>query len=362
MHHNFLIPSERISKVKSRFHDLDSEVLLFLDMKNIRYLTGFTGSDGALIIGERQHLLLVDGRYTNQAKREVEGLEVFEYREKIEGIETIISEGGLKSIGFESAAMNVNTYLKLKEKLEGVTFTPMPDKINSIRAIKDETEIACIRKAAKISFEALTHVCDLIKPGIREKDIAIELEYRMGKYGAADASFATIVASGTNSAQPHAAPGSREIQNGDVVMIDYGAVYCGYHSDETCTFVVGRGNEKQKEVYSLVKKAHDRALHAVKAGVPCKDIDRIARACIESENLGKFFSHGTGHGVGLDVHEAPRIAAQSENLLEAGMVVTIEPGIYIPDLWGIRIEDMVLVHNEGVEVLTEVSKDFTELQ
>jgi Xaa-Pro aminopeptidase len=169
------------------------------------------------------------------------------------------------------------------------------------------------------------------------------------------------VASGTNSAQPHAAPGSREIENGDIIMIDYGAVYCGYHSDETCTFVVGRANKKQKEVYSLVKKAHDSAVKSVKAGVPCKDIDRIARACIESENLGKYFTHGTGHGVGLDVHEAPRIAAQSESILEAGMVVTIEPGIYIPELWGIRIEDMVLVRNEGFEVLTGVSKDLTEL-
>jgi Xaa-Pro aminopeptidase len=361
MHRNFLIPPERISKIKSQFQDLDSEVLLFLDINNIRYLTGFTGSDGALIIGERQQLLLVDGRYTNQAKREVDGVEVFEYREKIEGIETIISESGLKSVGFESTVMNVNTYLKLKEKLQGVTLTPISNKIDAIRAIKDEAEIACIRKAAEISFQALSEVCDLIKPGVREKDIALELEYRMGKCGAAQVSFATIVASGTNSAQPHAAPGSREIENGDIIMIDYGAVYCGYHSDETCTFVVGRANKKQKEVYSLVKKAHDSAVKSVKAGVPCKDIDRIARACIESENLGKYFTHGTGHGVGLDVHEAPRIAAQSESILEAGMVVTIEPGIYIPELWGIRIEDMVLVRNEGFEVLTGVSKDLTEL-
>lgn len=363
MHRNLLIHPERTSKVKSRFDGLKSEVLLFLDMKNIRYLTGFTGSDGALIIGERERLLLVDGRYTNQARRECEGLvEVFEYREKIEGIESIILEGGLKSIWFEPTAMNVGTYLKLKEKLEGVSLNPIPDAIASIREIKDEAEIACIQKAAEISSQALTAVLGFIKPGVQERDIAIELEYQMGKCGAADASFATIVASGTNSAQPHASPGSRKIQNGDIVMIDYGAVYCGYHSDETCTFVVGRGDDKQKEVYALVKEAHDRALQAVKAGVSCKEIDRIARECIEQANLGKYFSHGTGHGVGLDVHEAPRIAAQSENILEEGMVVTIEPGIYIPDLWGIRIEDMAVVHYDGVEVLTKVPKDYIELQ
>lgn len=361
MRRNSSVPPERISKIQSRLYELDVEALLFLDIKNIRYLTGFTGSDGALMIGEKQKLLLVDGRYTNQAKREVAGLEVFECREKIEGIEVVLSDGGLQSVGFESTAMNVTTYLKLKEKLKNVTLNPMSNEIDAVRAIKDDEELSCIRKAAEISFQALTAVCDLIKPGVREKDIAIELEYRMGRFGAEQISFATIVASGVNSAQPHAAPGSRKIKNGDVVMIDYGAVYSGYHSDETLTFVVGNADKKQKEVYLLVKKAHDTALESVKAGVPCKDVDRIARDCIESGNMGKYFTHGTGHGVGLDVHEAPRIATKSENILEAGMVVTIEPGVYIPDLWGIRIEDMILVKEEGFEVLTKAPKDFTVL-
>jgi Xaa-Pro aminopeptidase/Xaa-Pro dipeptidase len=146
-----------------------------------------------------------------------------------------------------------------------------------------------------------------------------------------------------------------------MVIIDYGAVYCGYHSDETCTFAVGHKDKKQEEAYSLVKTAHDRALEAVKAGIPCVEIDRIARECIETGKLGKYFTHGTGHGVGLDVHEAPRIASNSEMVLEAGMVLTVEPGVYIPDLWGVRIEDMILVKEEGCEVLTKVSKDFTVL-
>jgi Xaa-Pro aminopeptidase len=361
MRRNSSIPPYRISKIQSRLYTLDVEALLFLDIKNIRYLTGFTGSDGALMIGEKQKLLLVDGRYTNQAKREVAGLEVFECREKIEGIEGILSDARLQSVGFESTAMNVSTYLTLKEKLKNVTLHPMSNEIDTVRAIKDDEELSCIRKAAEISFQALTAVCDLIKPGVREKDIAIELEYQMGRFGAEQISFATIVASGENSAQPHAAPGSRKIKNGDVVMIDYGAVYGGYHSDETLTFVVGKADKKQKEVYLLVKKAHDTALESVKAGVSCKDVDRIARDCIESGNMGKYFTHGTGHGVGLDVHEAPRIATKSEDILEAGMVVTIEPGVYIPDFWGIRIEDMILVKEEGFEVLTKAPKDFTVL-
>jgi len=361
MRRNSPVPPERISKIQPKLQDLDLDALLFLDIKNIRYLTGFTGSDGALMIGEKQRLLLVDGRYTNQAKKEAAGVEVVEYREKIDGIEAVLSDSRLKSVGFESTAMNVNTYLKLKEKLKAIALNPISDEIDAIRAVKDEEEIACIRKAAEISYQALAAVCNLIKPGVREKDIAIELEFRIRKCGAELVSFPTIVATGANSAQPHAAPGSREIENGDIVMIDYGAVYCGYHSDETCTFVIGRADKKQKEVYSLVKKAHDRALEAIKTGTPCREIDRIARSCIEDGNLGKFFTHGTGHGVGLDVHEAPRIADKSVNILEEGMVVTIEPGVYIPDHWGIRIEDMVLVKEEGPEVLTKVPKDLTVL-
>jgi Xaa-Pro aminopeptidase/Xaa-Pro dipeptidase len=151
----------------------------------------------------------------------------------------------------------------------------------------------------------------------------------------------------------------RAIEDGDLVIIDCGAVYNGYHSDETCTFAVGGKNRKQEEVYSLVKEAHDRAIAAVKAGIPCRDIDRIARECIENGELGPYFTHGTGHGVGLDVHEAPRVAMNSDAVLETGMVITIEPGVYLPDRWGIRIEDMILVKDEGPEVLTRMPKDFT---
>ena len=164
--------------------------------------------------------------------------------------------------------------------------------------------------------------------------------------------------SGINSALPHAAPSSRKIEDGDVVVIDCGAVYGGYHSDETCTFAVGQANDRQKEVYRLVKEAHDRALDTVRAGVPCSVVDRAARTCIEDRGLGAYFPHGTGHGVGLAIHEAPRIAAKSKGALEAGMVVTIEPGVYIPDIWGIRIEDTVLVKEDGCEVLTKIVKDF----
>jgi Xaa-Pro aminopeptidase/Xaa-Pro dipeptidase len=350
-----------MARVRSILRELDIDALLLLDMKNIRYLTGFTGSDGALVIGEKQETLLVDGRYTNQARKEVEGPHISEYKEKIDGIAAILSDGSLKSVGFESQAINVNTYLNLKDKLGGLRLNPLSNEIAALRAVKDEKEIAYIRRAAEISYAALNAVRKLIKPGVRETDIAIELDFLMRRRGAEQVSFPTIVATGPNSAQPHAQPGSRAIENGDMVIIDCGAVYCGYHSDETCTFAVGFKDKRQEETYSLVKTAHDRALEAVKAGVSCVEIDRIARECIDTGTLGEYFTHGTGHGVGLDVHEAPRIASNSEMILQAGMVLTVEPGVYIPDLWGIRIEDMILVKEEGCEVLTRASKDFTVL-
>ncbi len=361
MRHNSSVSSQRISKVLSSLNSHNVEALLFLDIKNVRYLTGFRGSDGALLIGKRQKLLMVDGRYTNQAKREVRDVEIFQYREKAEGIEAVILDTSLKSIGFESTSMNVTNYMKLKKKLKSVKLKPMSHEIDTIRAVKDKKELSHIRKAADIAYKALGTVYEFIKPGVSEKDIAIELDYRIVRAGAEEVSFSTIVATGVNSSQPHATPGSCKIKNGDVVMIDYGAVCNGYHSDETCTFIVGRADKKQKEVYSLVKEAHDKALACVKAGAACKGIDHIARTCIESGDMGKYFTHGTGHGVGLDVHEAPRIADKSKHILEAGMVITIEPGVYIPGAWGIRIEDMVMVKENGFEVLTKVPKDFTVL-
>ncbi len=357
------VPVERISRIRSDMPGFSVDAILFLDVKNICYLTGFTGSDGALLIGLDRSVLMVDGRYTHQAEKEVSDVTVFEYKEKNEGIEAISADMGLKTIGFDETAMSVQTYLKLN-KMKDVTLKPISREISAIRTIKDETEIACMRKASDIAFQALTSVQELIKPGLREKDIALELEFRMGRGGAEQIAFPTIVASGPNTALPHAKPGARQVEQGDFVMIDYGAVYQGYHCDETCTVVIGDVNnvkDRQKELYAVVKEAHDRALEAVRPGVPCREIDHVARSFIESKNLGKFFSHGTGHGVGLDVHEAPRISTNSEHILQKGMVVTIEPGVYIPNLWGIRIEDMVLVTEDGCEIFTKMAKSFTIL-
>lgn len=351
-------PQERISRLVSKLGEFEVDGVLLFDMKNIRYFTGFTGSDGCLIIAQDRNILMVDGRYITQARREVGSLELFEYRDKLGALEEILSQWNHTVLGFESAVMTVDVFQRLKEKLKGIELKALSDRISMMRAVKDEEEIECMRMAASIAHRALTAVKDVIKPGIREKDIALELEFRIGKEGGESVSFPTIVASGANSALPHCAPGDRKLEYGDVVMIDFGAVYCGYHSDETWTFVVGECDDTMRKVYGLLKEAYERALSAVRSGISCREIDRIARKCIEDGGMGEYFTHGTGHGVGLDVHEAPRLNTQSESVLETGMVVTIEPGVYIPNLWGMRVEDMVLVKNEGCEVLTKVLKEF----
>jgi Xaa-Pro aminopeptidase len=326
--------TNRISCIKSKLAHLEIEALLFFDMKNIRYLTGFSGSDGALLVGKNKFLLMVDGRYVTQAKGEVKKAEIVEYNDKIEGIVREVTESGLQKVSFESGATSFDSYLSLRDKLEKVELRPISKEISSIRAVKDQNEIESIQKAVEISSQALISTLDLVRPGIRERDIALELEYRMRGNGAESISFKTIVASGENTALPHATAGYR-----------------------TCTFIIGSVTDRQKEIYGIVKDAHDKAVDSVRAGVSCSEVDRIARSHIVNAGLGKYFSHGTGHGVGLDVHEAPRLFTKAEGYLEKGMVVTIEPGVYIPDRWGVRIEDMVLVKEDGCEVLTKIPKD-----
>ena len=356
-----VVSRERTLHIKSKLATFQVEGILFFDMKNIRYLVGFTGSDGILFIGDKNNVLLVDGRYVTQAKKEVTNCDIFHYTDKIKGLVAFISDCGIKTVGFESPAITYDKYFDLRDRLEDVTLVPLSTDINSIRAVKDGGEVEYIRKAADIASQALMFIMGEIKPGVREREIALSLESKMRDLGGEAPSFETIVASGHNSAMPHAKPGFRQIENGDFVVIDYGVIYKGYRSDETCTIVVGSVTQKQQETYNIVKDAHDRALDAVKDGVSCREIDRIAREWIEKAGMGQYFSHGTGHGVGLDVHETPTISAKSNDYLETGMVITVEPGIYIPDLWGVRIEDMVVVGNNGFEILSNVPKELMVL-
>ena len=279
------------------------------------------------------------------------------YRDKASGIADALSASGFERVGFEPACVTVDLRGALRRKAKKVRWKPLPSELGAIRAVKDVEEIKSIRKAIRIATAALRSTLEWIRPGVCERDIAIELEYTMRRMGADAPSFDTIIASGPNSALPHARPGTRKIRPADFVVVDFGAVWRGYHSDETCTFAVGRAGRKHEKIYAVVKEAHDRALEAVSPGVACRVVDAAARGVIEKAGYGSCFSHGTGHGVGLDVHEAPRLSTLSDAVLEEGMVITLEPGIYIPGFGGVRIEDTVLVGKGGARVLTEFSKE-----
>jgi len=352
---------KRLSQAKRIYLTEEIEALLLFDLLNIRYLTGFTGSDGALLVLTDKTFLLVDGRYTTQARQEAKVAEVVEYREKMEGIAETVLSLGIKKLGFEAEALSVADYEKLKERLPSVYLRTLAEELRKLRSVKDNEEIEFLRQAATFASKEFYKLLPFIKPGLRERDIALELEYRLRLSGAEGISFPTIVASGENSSLPHAKPGDRILREGDVVVIDFGISYAGYHSDETCTLFLAEADARKSLVYGIVKEAHDRAISAVCAGVACSEIDRLARDYIRKKGWAAYFPHGTGHGIGLDVHESPRIAPPSRDILEEGMVITVEPGIYLPGEWGVRIEDMVLVQKEGCEVLTGINKELTIL-
>ncbi|MEN6620772.1 MAG: Xaa-Pro peptidase family protein [Smithella sp.] len=330
--------------------------LIFFDIINIRYLSGFTGSDGILVINENRTLLLVDGRYITQAKSETVNSEIFEYKDKIKGIVEAIQLLRLRYIGFEAESVSVQMYNQLLLELPKHELVPLVKELKMLRAYKDEAEILLMKKAAEISSSAILALSKEIKSGYSEKDLALQLEIIARQSGADQLAFETIFAFGENSALPHAAPSDRKLRQGDFIIIDFGIKYKGYCSDETCTFVFQGLTEEQKNVYQLVKKAHDQAIDAVKAGVPAFEIDRCVRN-IFGEKYEKYFSHGTGHGVGLEVHEAPRLNPTSRDILEERMVVTVEPGLYFPGQWGIRIEDTLLVKKNSCEKLTKMDKE-----
>ena len=324
---------ELIRRVREILSRCDVEGIFFFGEANIRYLTGFTGSDGVLFLGTDRLALLVDGRYTTQARREV-ACDISEFSDRTEGMARLIADRGVKRVGLESAIMTLRDYHAFKDRVDGIALKP-----------------------ARIAAAALTEILGDISPGMAEWEIAVRLERAMRQGGGERPSFETIVASGSNSALPHATPGRREIREGDFVTIDYGTVWGGYHSDETCTVAVGEITEEQAAVYAVVREAHDRAIDEIRAGVPCRDIDTAARGHIDKAGYGDYFVHGTGHGVGLEVHESPRLSGRADDILEEGMVVTVEPGVYIPGRWGVRIEDTVMVGRDGCEILTRMSKD-----
>lgn len=332
------------------------DAILATGREDIRYLTGFSGSEALLLLTRREGLLVVDSRYTNQARNECVGVSVVESNDRIGGIRKVAKKRRVKTVGFEPRQLAFSQYEELK-KSGDIEWMPLAGGLDEIRSKKDMGEKGLLKKSAKIASAAFLDVLGDIEAGVEEKTVSLLLEFQIRKNGAEATPFPFIVASGKRGAMPHGLATGKKIRKGEFVTVDFGAVYEGYCSDETCTVVVGKPTEKQKSVYRAVKDAHDRAISRIKPGVQKKTIDRAARNVIEKAGLGKYFGHGTGHGVGLAVHEEPRIAPKQKGAIEAGMVFTIEPGVYIPGWGGVRIEDMVWVTRDGCELMSSAPKE-----
>lgn len=347
----------RQNKLKSVLAEQGLDGMLISRLSNVRYICGFTGSAGSCIITPNENYFITDGRYMEQSKNEVKGFERFiDYGTHIEIAQknNLISKG-LK-LALESDSLSVSSYNQLTELFPDVKWESTKMILENLAAVKDKSEIEALRTAVEITDKVFDEVLQLLKIGISEKEIALELAMRYRKYGEGEA-FPSIVASGPNSALPHVQPGERKLKLGDFVVVDAAAKYAGYHADMTRTVVIGKATEKHHEIYELVKKSQQAGIDAVKAGVACKAVDDTTRAVIADAGYGDKFIHSTGHGIGLEIHAYPRLSQQSEEILKENNVVTIEPGIYLTGWGGVRIEDNIVVKKDGSEVLNKTSKE-----
>ncbi|WP_378955582.1 M24 family metallopeptidase [Pelosinus sp. sgz500959] len=351
----------RMKKLRRFMSEQGIQGMLITKPENRRYFSGFSGSTGTLFISDTESKLLTDFRYIEQATNEAKQYEILRYTANpYELVSEMTSKLGLEIIGFESDFVTYGTYTKLVESMP--TLQLLPVEIDGLRMVKDMDEVALIKKAVEIADSAFLQILSFIKPGISEQAVALELEYQMRKLGAEKPAFDTIVASGKRGALPHGRASQKLIELGDFVTMDFGAVYQGYHSDMTRTICIGTATEKQREVYEIVLAAQLAGVKAVGPGKTGKEIDAVARKIITDAGFGDYFGHGLGHSLGLHIHEDPRLSpSNTQTVLMENMVVTVEPGIYLPEWGGIRIEDTVLVSTDGCQILTASSKHLIEI-
>ena len=356
-----MVYPQRRQKVANLLGTLNLDVLVLCQAENLRYLCGFSGSDGAVVVTADKLVFLTDSRYTTQAEAEVSADCVCEYKIKVDGIIAQLQTAGAERIGFE-ADLSYGTFRELQDKGDtGWQWRHLREELQGLRLHKSADEIRCMTSAADLHVAALTEIAGLIRPGNREKDVALALEFALRKLGAEEKAFDTIVASGPRGAMPHGVASDKVLGAGELVTIDFGCRLAGYHSDETVTLALGDVSDGLRTIFDIVLEAHDRALAAVSPGVALAELDRVARDHIKACGYGDYFGHGLGHGVGLEVHEAPTVSPRSQAFAEAGMVFTIEPGIYVPGVGGVRIEDMVLVTAEGHLTMTKIPKTFRNI-
>lgn len=344
-------------KVRQAMKDASLSALLVTNPYSRRYLTDFTGTSGVALITEDKAYFITDFRYTEQATSQIKGYEIVEQKTTlIDAVAELVQQHNLSKVGFEQESMTYAEFDRYQKALS-TELVPTTGIIEKIRLIKSEDELTIIKQACQIADEAYLHILDFIKPGMTELQVSNELEFFMRSKGATSSSFDIIVASGMRSALPHGVATDKVIESGDFVTLDFGAYFNGYVSDVTRTLAVGEPSEKLKEIYQVVLDSQLLALEKIKPGMTGKEADAISRDYIASKGYGDAFGHSLGHGIGLEVHEGPGLSSRSDVVLEPGMVITIEPGIYLPGIGGVRIEDDALVTETGVEKLTHTSKE-----
>jgi Xaa-Pro aminopeptidase len=353
--------SRRQAAIAAQLDKLDA--LLITHMPNVRYLCGFTGSAGALLLRHGRPAFFTDGRYTAQARQEVSGASVVIAKgSPLLAAAQYVQGKKLRAVGIEAEHMTVATGSTLRRAMGAkVRLRDVGPRVETLRMTKDVDEIALIRKAVNLGSRLLDTALRSIRPGIAETEVAAELEYAARRAGAEGMSFETIVAAGARSAMPHGVASTARIPQRGFVILDFGVILHGYCSDMTRTVYVGKISASDRKMYSAVRDAQQAAVDAVRAGVACGEVDRAARNALRRAGWARYFTHSTGHGVGLEIHEPPRLGRGQAQELRPRMIVTIEPGVYLPGRGGVRIEDMVLVSTDGCEVLTPAPKDLIEL-
>jgi Xaa-Pro aminopeptidase len=350
---------ERLRKFREKLAAAGIDGMIINNGKNRRYLSGFTGSSGVLVIDASAAYLVTDFRYWEQAATEAAGFTICKqgpdlYQSAVE----LITDFGWQSVGFEPESLTYLEYQKVRGLLpQTVSYVPAAGLVSQLRAIKDSGEIALLAEAERITEAAWEKTLTMIRPDVSEIDVAVEFDYQLRLNGAESGAFPTIVASGARTALPHGAPTTKKIRPGELVLIDGGARYQGYHGDLTRTVVLGAADGRQREIYQIVLTAQKKALAGIKAGLTGKALDALARSEIQARGYGDYFGHGLGHSVGLEIHENPRLSTFENNPIPAGATVTVEPGIYLPGWGGVRIEDLVVVEADGIRNLAASPKE-----
>lgn len=350
--------SLRLNTFRNKLKDLKIDGALITKRENYMYLSGFSGSSANLLITDKKAYLLTDFRYVEQAAKQAPLFEIVQHKSNIlDTIYEIVNSEGIKKLGFEDQSVTYCQYKEYSEKLKNTELFSIGSVVDDLRAIKDEQEIEIINKAVEIADKAFEQVLKIIKPGITELDVAAELEYKMKKLGASGASFETIVASGIRSSMPHGIASEKKLELGDTITMDFGAMYNHYCSDMTRTVFLGQPKVEMIEIYKIVLNAQLTSEKGAIKGRTGKEVDKIARDIIYRNGYEGKFGHGLGHGLGLEIHESPRLSVGGDKVLENNMAVTIEPGIYVEGLGGVRIEDTIIIRDDNPRVLTKSAKE-----